>query len=385
MSASFGGAEDDALLPSLRRISVVLLLGAMLAGCASPTGIKFAQPSSDVLDTETILVATSRTPMGNADFTGERSGVMQFSAYQVSIPPQHEVGEIEWPRNKADPHKHFAVAATDPLSGLSMLQARLNSDLAGLPPSQREVTLFVHGYNTDFSEALYRAAQIKHDFDMKAPMTLFSWPSAGKPGLYMYDRDSVKASRDDLVNVIRTLAASKADQITLVAHSLGTELLMESLRQTALINKGHLPAKLKSVILISPDIDMDVFNSQLATIQTLPQNFVILVSARDRALQISSLLAGDAGRVGNTLDETRIKREGIAVVDVTNFDGGDSMNHMTAVTSPSLVALLKGVAASGKKTDVFENEKQPNLPRTFVNTATMPIELVVKTTKTIFE
>ena len=374
------------MLPrSLSRVAAVLLLGAMLAGCASPTGIKFAEPSNQVLDTETILVATSRTPLGNADFSGERSGVMQFSAYQVSIPPRHETGEIEWPRNKADPRKHFAVAATEPLSGLPMLQARVNSDLASLPPSEREVTLFVHGYNTDFSEALYRAAQIKHDFDMKAPMTLFSWPSAGNPGLYMYDRDSVKASRDDLVKVIRALASSKADQITLVAHSLGTELLMESLRQAALTNKGRLPAKLKTVILISPDIDMDVFNNQLAAIKTLPKDFVIVVSARDRALQLSSFLAGDTGRVGNTLDETRIKREGIIVVDVTKFDGGDSMNHMTAVTSPSLVALLKGVAASGKKTGVFDNEHHTNLPLTFVNTATLPIELVVKTTKTIFK
>ncbi|SNY91933.1 Esterase/lipase superfamily enzyme [Cohaesibacter sp. ES.047] len=381
--------HNAALLGMVRPVMAAMMLGALLAGCAAPTGIRFAQTPTISLETESIVVATTRVPKGHADFTGERAGKLQYASYQVSIPPGHKIGEIEWPRSKPDPKKYFAVASTKPLTGSSMFSAQINADLAaGSSPQargKREATLFAHGYNTDFSEALYRAAQIKHDFDMTAPMALFSWPSAGSPGLYIYDRDSVKASRDQLVSVIKALAASKVDHITLMAHSLGTELLMESLRQVALANNGRLPSKIQSVVLISPDIDMDVFNSQLATIRTLPKNFVILVSARDRALQLSSLLAGDTGRVGNSLDETRIKREGITVVDVTGFDGGDSMNHMTAVTAPSLVALLKGVAMSGKKTAVFENSNDANLPGTLINTATLPLDLVVKTTRTIFD
>ena len=33
--------------------------------------------------------------------------------------------------------------------------------------------LFVHGYHDSFPYALYRTAQLKPDFEIKAPMTLF--------------------------------------------------------------------------------------------------------------------------------------------------------------------------------------------------------------------
>ena len=245
--------------------------------------------------------------------------------------------------------------------------------------------LFVHGYNTDFSEGLYRAAQMKHDFDAPFPFTLFSWPSAGKPELYIYDRDSVKVSRDHLAQVIDLLARSESDQVTLVAHSLGTELLMETLRQMALSNNGHLPSKVNAVILISPDLDMDVFNSQLNAIKKLPKDFFIFVSEKDEALAISSFLTGNNGRLGNTIDETKIKRGGIKVIDVTQFDGGDNFNHMTAVTSPSLVALIKGIAHSGQRDMLAQQGETTSVTQQVVDTASLPISLVVRTTSAIFD
>ena len=234
-----------------------------------------------------------------------------------------------------------------------------------------------------FSESLYRAAQLRHDFDLAMPLTLFSWPSAGEAGLYIYDRDSVKTSRDQLASVIKLMASSQLDDIVLIAHSLGSELLMETLRQIALANHGALPSKIHSIILISPDLDIDVFNAQLSAIKVLPREFAIFASQKDRALQLSSFLAGDRNRVGNNIDETKIRREGITVIDVSEFTGGDGMNHMTAVTSPSLVALLKGMTASNQQ--VFLNA--PGQTQTFsdvvVDTATLPLTLVVKTTSAI--
>jgi esterase/lipase superfamily enzyme len=363
------------------------MFGAMLAGCASPTSVKFARSTFSSLDTETVFVATNRKAIAKSDFDGERGEKIQFSSYAISIPPIHEVGQIEWPRNEPDPAKHFAVIKARPFSETAGFKQHLNVAIdtpgARTVDGKREAILFVHGYNTNFSEGLYRAAQMKHDFGITSPMTLFSWPSAGKPGLYMYDRDSVKASRDQLADVVRMLTNSKAEQVTLVAHSLGTELLMEALRQMALSNDGRLPAKVKAVILISPDLDIDVFNSQLQVIKTLPRDFMVFVSEKDQALQISSFLAGDTNRVGNNIDETRIKRDGINVIDVSEFDGGDGLNHMTAITSPSLVSLLKGMAQSGQRKMLSESGLQTSLSDKLVDTATLPLTLVVKTTKAI--
>ena len=372
----------------------IVLACALVAACSTPTGIKFTPAVSDVpyqekLTLEPVLVATTRAPFGDADYSGERDAKLHLASYQVSIPETHKVGQIEWPRNKPDPKRHFAVASVDPFNSPQAFQHHLSNMAAGasdkLNHAPRSAALFVHGYNTDFSESLYRAAQLRHDFGLKMPLALYSWPSAGEPGLYIYDRDSIKTSRDQLAELINLMVSSKVDDIVLIAHSLGSELLMETLRQLAIANNGRLPAKIHSVILISPDLDIDVFNAQLNAIKVLPREFAIFASQKDRALLLSSFLAGDKNRVGNNIDETKIRREGIRVIDVTQFTGGDGMNHMTAVTSPSLVALLKGMTNGNQQVFLNAPGETQTLSDIVVDTATLPLTLVVKTTSAILQ
>nr|WP_321458419.1 alpha/beta fold hydrolase [uncultured Cohaesibacter sp.] len=333
------------------------------------------------------MVATSRTPTGQADFSGDRDGTLHLASYGVSIPPSHKVGQIEWPHGTPDLKRHFAVTSVEAFKDTKAFQTHLASEAvkakSAKASNSRTAALFVHGYNTDFSESLYRAAQLRHDFALDIPLALYSWPSAGEPGLYMYDRDSVKTSRDQLASIIELMVHSQVDDVVLIAHSLGSELLMEALRQIALENHGALPSKIHTVILISPDLDIDVFNAQLHAIKTLPKEFAIFASQKDKALLLSSFLAGDKNRVGNNIDETKIQRAGITVIDVSQFTGGDGMNHMTAVTSPSLVALLKGMTANNQQAFLQAPGEKNSLSDIVVDTATLPLTLVVKTTSAI--
>nr|WP_321462377.1 alpha/beta fold hydrolase [uncultured Cohaesibacter sp.] len=374
-------------LHSLSRGAAIMAACAFLAACSTPTGVQFASSLAGAKDIEPVLVATSRSPGENGDFSGERDTKLHLATYNVSIPEVHKVGQIEWPHGKPDPKRHFAVASVEPFKDGPSFQKALEgmAKEAGRDnkKASRSAALFVHGYNTDFSESLYRAAQLRHDFDLAMPLALYSWPSAGEPGLYIYDRDSVKISRDQLASVIELMADSDLEDVVLIAHSLGSELLMETLRQMALANHGKLPAKIHSVILISPDLDIDVFNAQLNAIKTLPREFAIFASQKDKALQLSSFLAGDKNRVGNNIDETRIRRNGITVFDVSQFTGGDGMNHMTAVTSPSLVALLKGMTSSNQQVFLQAPGETQTFSDIVVDTATLPLTLVVKTTSAI--
>ncbi|WP_319498654.1 alpha/beta fold hydrolase [uncultured Cohaesibacter sp.] len=367
----------------------VLLVCALLTACSTPTGIKFTSGPLIGQDIETVLVATTRAPNGRADYSGDRDGTLHLMSYGISIPPIHKIGQIEWPKGAPDPKRHFAVASADPFATPAAFQASLGQMADAAKGTgkgaRRSAALFVHGYNTDFSESLYRAAQLRHDFGLKMPLTLFSWPSAGEPGLYIYDRDSVKTSRDQLASLIRLMVKAPVDDVTLIAHSLGSELLMETLRQLALENRGSLPSKIRSVILISPDLDIDVFNAQLNVIKTLPPEFAIFASQKDKALQLSSFLAGDRNRVGNNIDETKILRAGITVFDVSDFTGGDGMNHMTAVTSPSLVALLKGMTTTNQRVFLQAPGEKTTFSDVVVDTATLPLTLVVKTTSAILQ
>jgi esterase/lipase superfamily enzyme len=50
---------------------------------------------------------------------------------------------------------------------------------------------------------------------------LFTWASRGKIGAYIYDTNSATTARDDLEHTLRLLFASDADQINILAHSMG--------------------------------------------------------------------------------------------------------------------------------------------------------------------
>jgi esterase/lipase superfamily enzyme len=76
---------------------------------------------------------------------------------------------------------------------------------------------------------------------------------------YDYDKESTNYSRVAFEQTLRTLAKDPdVKDVTVMAHSMGTWLAMESLRQMA-IRDGRVASKIDNVILASPDIDVDVF------------------------------------------------------------------------------------------------------------------------------
>ncbi|NCA90355.1 MAG: alpha/beta hydrolase, partial [Gammaproteobacteria bacterium] len=60
-------------------------------------------------------------------------------------------------------------------------------------------------------------------------------------------------------------------------------IVMETLRDIALSGETETMARLSGVLLISPDIDVDMFREQARTIGPLPQPFVIFTSQKDKA------------------------------------------------------------------------------------------------------
>ena len=167
----------------------------------------------------------------------------------------------------------------------------------------RRVLVFVHGFNTRFEEAVYRFAQIVHDARVHVAPVLFTWPSGGRLTDYVYDRDSALYSRDALEAVLQALVNDpNVDSISILAHSMGNYIAMESLRQMS-IRDRRLSPKIRDVMLASPDIDVDVFRRQIAEIDAGPRpaQFTLFISRDDRALGLSSFLA-------RRLDPARLAR-----------------------------------------------------------------------------
>lgn len=134
--------------------------------------------------------------------------------------------------------------------------------------------------------------------------------------------------------------------VVLVAHSLGSSVVMEVLRQLRIAGRNALIDRIHGVILFSPDLDVDVFRSQASRIGDLPQPFVIFTSQRDQALTFSSIMAGRTARVGNLATADQVAEFDVTLIDVSAFEGGvrDRLNHFAGATSQSAVQILRDAA-----------------------------------------
>lgn len=323
------------------------LLALTLAGCASePTSLALSDPAPGSVE-QPVLVITTRqnAPDPALGFDGQRAKALAFADVTVMIPPDREPGEINYPNGRFDPRTDFTAARF--ISGLERqaFLADLNRRLAAQPPRERAAFIFVHGFNTDFAESVFLHAQIAHDFEAPGVPVSFSWASAGLPPAYLYDRESMQLARDGLVDALRLIAQSDADEIVLMGHSMGGALVMETLRQLSLERDRATLGRIDPVVLASPDVDADLFYQQYDRIEPKPDQFIMFVSRRDPALRVSQRLRGGAERIGagNHVDE--LNARGIAVIDMTPLGGSPRQEHTKFASSPFIINMIRNANA----------------------------------------
>lgn len=293
-----------------------------------------------------MLVATTRLPSQTPGilFSGERGDRLEITDIAISIPPEanRKVGEVQWPKRlPADPSKEFATLRVTPVKDEVEARGWLDRHL---PPSKR-VLVFVHGFNNRYEDAVYRFAQIAHDSGADVAPILFTWPSRASIFDYNYDKESTNYSRDALEEMLGAIADDpEVGEITVMAHSMGSWVTVEALRQMA-IRDGRVAPKIQNVILASPDLDVDVFGQQYRTLGANRPDFTLFVSRDDRALQLSRRISGNVDRLGQvdpTVEPYRTKFEnaGISVIDLTALKGGDRLNHGKFAESPEVVQLI---------------------------------------------
>ncbi|PYG34596.1 alpha/beta hydrolase [Pelagimonas varians] len=314
-----------------------------LVGCAPRGTFHFEENGQAAHVVQPIYVATNRLRDDDQtqgffrqDFGDNRDSHVRFARMDISIPPSHTIGRIEWPgHNPPNSNRHFVVQENTLFDGENGFLTDLNH-----PANSKDVIVFVHGFNVNYAEAVYRLAQVAHDYQSQLPVIAFSWPSAGSSRGYAYDRDSVTFSRDSLETLF-SLLARKHRKVYLVAHSMGSQLVVETLRQMSISGNRSALAQFESVTLISPDIDEDVFIQQLRRIDPLPVPFTLMVSQHDRALDISAFLTGKPNRLGTIQSGDRLGDFPVNVVDLSYATGGDRSGHSTAFTSPEVIEALR--------------------------------------------
>ena len=349
-------------------VAVTLLsLVFLLAGCASrpEVGALLSNPAvSAVGENHTILVATTRERDSRPGtyFGGERAQSVSYATVTVAVPPTHVPGQIEWPsRAPGNPETDFVVREAAYLDSEKEFIKTLNAQLAMRPPGKRKVFVFIHGYNTMFAEGLYRFTQIVDDADAPAVPVLFTWASRGRVAGYVYDSNSATAARDELEHTLRLVFASTAEEVNILAHSMGNWVTVEALRQIKISAKLPPMKKLGAVVLAAPDIDVDVFKSQMRRFGKPRKPFFVIVSRDDKALRFSDFIAGGKERLGSYSDDAELTALGAVVIDLTDVKATDRSNHakfaQLAQIAPEMRQVFEGGLATQEKPEVVKGQE----------------------------
>ncbi len=348
-------------LAGLRSVLAVFATVIIVSGCVSRPTTEVLQPVSLKNDPGKkigILAVTNRdrTRKNNAFGTGWAADV-HYDRFVFSIPPDRTDTTINYPGKKPDPKSQFIVTNRETLS-----QGQLVQDAIMSAKSDGTVAVFVHGYNYSYQEALFRTAQMSADAVTISPPILFSWPSAASVTGYLADKDAALYSRTQLDSLLKALAKTpKIKRVVLFAHSMGGFLSMEVARQLKLEGRDDVLAKLQ-IVLAAPDIDVDVFKSQLHDIGRIPNPVTLLVSKSDNALSISSFVSGERPRIGlldinDPLIQEAAKAERLTVIDISSLQSSDGLGHdryaSLAKFSGDLVKAEAQMRANGHNVGAF--------------------------------
>lgn len=328
----------------------MLVVALTLGGCGQRGAIAVDPDAAQVGAVQEILVASSREPAAEGvDFLRGPGEGLSFARMDVSVPPKRRIGTVALPNPKQpDPERDFLIVDARRIADEQGFVRSVNEALGRLPPGQREALVFVHGFNTNFAEGLYRQAQMRHDFQSPGVAIHYAWPSAARTTSYATDREAVLQARDDLENLIDLLTRTNARRIVVAGHSMGAFLVMEAMRQRALRDRPGSFAKTPLVVLMAPDIDVGVFRRQAEAIADQDVAIYVFTSARDRALRFSAALRGTGARLGALTDPSPLAGLPVTLVDLSAVaDNDDALNHFKVATSPVMISVVRGLSAYG--------------------------------------
>jgi len=291
--------------------------GALALGGCTGLGATGARYDASSLSADpTVLVTTTRKPVGGGRtkpwFGPERATSMTVARARLVAPDESRlslasVGLGDWRLDRIEPVSADA------------------GDLAA-QAGAGDVLIYVHGFKQTFETAVLDAAHLSDGIKFRGRTMVFSWPSKAGFFDYAYDRDSAMWSRDDFERVLSALvSAPSGGRVNIVAHSMGTMLTLESLRQLYARYGDTVTSRIGAVVFAAPDIDMDVFSSAIQRIGPLAGKITVIAATNDRALALSGQIAGGMTRVG-AAEKAAIARLGVRVVDASQ-EGWGIINH----------------------------------------------------------
>jgi len=334
----------------MRRLTIFLVVATAMISSCSDRGTLALLPETTTPERErTILVAASRTSAPPPDFFAEtRSDQTNYSKFVISIPPAREIGDVNYPRGEdVDPDTEFLVSSAVQLKDKQAFVRAINVEADKRAVDDRQGFVFVHGFNTNSAEAVIRATALAEDTGREGVEIVYSWPSAGNVLKYLDDRESALFARGSFKETLTSMSESRLTNYLVVAHSMGNFVAMDTMRELAQQNQKSVLRKIRALVLISADLDIDVFRTQAKPVLAKGVPIILLTTNDDLALSLSAKLRRQGDRVGDITSVSELGGLKVAVFDLTNIQSGDPLKHFKIGTSPEVLKFLKSLHQSG--------------------------------------
>jgi esterase/lipase superfamily enzyme len=290
------------------------------------------------------------------EFTQDSTQTRRRREYELHVAEVKELGRVKPTVELAQLGEDTGIrlaAAQENRAQRKHIQELLQARLA--ETEQKDVYIYIHGFNNSFDDAVFRAAEMWHFMGRTGVPIAYSWP-AGLGGIrgYAYDRESGEFTVTHLRHFIRTISeCPDVERIHLIAHSRGCDVLISALRELHIWNRaqGHSTQrelKLENVVLAAPDVDEEVFMQRFVGegLLNAAKRTTIYASQHDKAIELSDLVFASRRRLGKlgARDFNPKMRHALAKLPNVQFIecklSGVWMSHSYVFTHPAALSDL---------------------------------------------
>ena len=300
---------------------VMAILSMLLKHVRASALCTLAGGSVGCLAIATVIFGESDIEKQGVIYTGDR-GELTRGICDVTVPDSHHTGLVERPNLlrfefREDQSEHIVLTSAVELSD-SEFDRKLSQTLE--LTSERDLLVFIHGFNVDFEEAVQRTAQIAVDLPFEGVPICYSWPSQGTLLGYSIDENNSEWTIPHLKQFLLELAnSSGAKSINVVAHSMGNRVMTAAMQQINMELAADAPLPFDRIVLAAPDVDADRFRRDFApALLNVAKQVTLYASSDDRALIASKRVHGypRAGESGANI----VIVPGIETIDVSGID-----------------------------------------------------------------
>ncbi len=276
-----------------------------------------------------------------SDYYGGSRGRLEAGFCTVSFSPLWGLEDIAGAVPFYIPDKKIELVAIQEVS-----LADLGREIALLPEkNQGNLVLYIHGYNIDFEKSCRRGALLQRALGLKERLLLFSWPADGNMVKYTWDEADLLWSVPHIANFLeQVVSTAGAGRVDVVAHSLGARGIVQALIRLSYRDSGNLI--LNELVLIAPDIDIDMFRQDLKQLKNVVRRITVYVSENDKALKLSQEVHGYP-RLGQGGEELTIFEE-VETIDISGINLRRFSGHIYHLFNPEVIEDLAELLTTGK-------------------------------------